>query len=184
MLVHIFSNGGSCMIYHLYKVYAQDNRHDKTQTTTIEEDKTHGILPRHMSIYDSAPGGWDYHASTSAIEHSLPAGLTRKVAFPFIHLLGAWWWVKYRGLRMAEETAVWGLAHNSSANVLETGRVYFYSQADKMVGFRDVETHIVDAVAKGFVVLRDVKLLDSEHVAHARRYPELYWGTIREAWNG
>ncbi|KAF9701137.1 hypothetical protein EKO04_001173 [Ascochyta lentis] len=181
MLVHMFSNGGSCMMYHLYNVYAKHATRDTMKIPT--GGKRSQILPRHLGIYDSAPGGWDYQPSTSAVLHSLPAGLTRQLAFPFIHVVGAYWWVKYRGLRVDEETVVWGLAHNSAANSRETGRVYIYSEADKMVNFRDVEAHIDDATAKGFEITRNVKLLDSEHVAHARSYPELYWETIREAWN-
>jgi hypothetical protein len=181
LLVHMFSNGGSCMIYHLYHKYTKYMAHSKIEK--LMGDKQCCPLPRHMGVYDSAPGGWGYRSSTSAVLQSIPAGIMRQIALPFVYLLGAWWWVKYRVLGVAEDTVVWGLTHNGAANKLETSRVYFYSEADKMIDFHDVETHIDDATAKGFIVTHNIKLRDSDHVAHARRYPELYWGTIREAWN-
>jgi hypothetical protein len=36
----------------------------------------------------------------------------------------------------------------------------------------------------GFVVVRRERLQDSQHVAHARYYPDLYWSVVRETWEG
>jgi len=172
MLVHMFSNGGSCALYHLYDVYAEE----------FSTPARGGRIPPHVTVFDSVPGGWGYRASTNGVLYSLPAGLTRQLATPFIHLLGAFWWVKYRVLCVPEETVIWGRAHNDPRKAHESCRAYLYSEADDLVDFRAVDSHADDAEAHGFVVAQRCRFIDSEHVSHARKYPERYWRTVTETW--
>jgi hypothetical protein len=53
--------------------------------------------------------------------------------------------------------------------------VYIYSEAGEMFGFEQVSTRVGDAEAERFDVLGKARLSDSEHVAQATRYPEMYW---------
>lgn len=50
-----------------------------------------------------------------------------------------------------------------------------------MVDYRVVEKHADHAEVKGFTVVRRERYRDSEHVAHARKYPERYWEVVRES---
>jgi len=169
MLIHMFSNGGSCTLYHLYDLYKDDSKHRR-------------ILPPHITIFDSVPGRWSASESPRAILHSLPAGWMRILGFPFVYLLGLWWVIKYRFLKVAEETHVWGLAHNDPARAHETCRSYVYSEADEFVHYRAVEEHADHAEANGYTVVRRDKFPGSQHVAHARLDPDRYWSLVTETW--
>ncbi|KAI9707936.1 MAG: hypothetical protein M1820_004355 [Bogoriella megaspora] len=177
MIIHLFSNGGSCILYTLYGLY----RELVTRTMASDGD-SNVLIPPHVTIYDSVPGGWSYSGSTTAILSSLPSRWIRLLIFPFVHLLGLWWIIKYRVFKVREETALWASAHNDVDLVHEACRSYIYSEADGMVDYRIVEKHADDAKVKGFTVLRREGYKDSEHVAHARKYPEQYWEVVRESW--
>jgi hypothetical protein len=170
MLIHMFSNGGSCTLYHLYDLYKDDSNHHRT-------------LPPHVTIFDSVPGRWSATESPRAILVSLPAGWVRTLGLPFVYLLGLWWVIKYRLLKVPEETHVWGLAHNDPARARETRRSYVYSEADEFVHYRAVEEHADHAEANGYVVVRRDKFSGSQHVAHARLDPDRYWSLVTETWN-
>ena len=173
ILIHIFSNAGSCVLYHLYDLYTQ----------TAKGEKGNGrLLPKHVTIFDSGPGRWNYSVSTQGILTGVPAGLLRWVALPLVHLLGLFWWIKYILLKVPDELHTWGLAHNDSGKVRETCRAYIYSEADEFVNYRAVEEHAERAEAKGFVVARREKFPGSPHVAHARSDPEKYWSVIGDTW--
>jgi hypothetical protein len=102
---------------------------------------------------------------------------------PFVHLVGLYWCLKYGVICIAVAIVIWRRGHNSVAHEFETGRVYI-SEADEMFGFEDVSTRVVDAEAEKLDVLEKASLSDSEHDAHARRYPEGYWGAGVETWDG
>lgn len=183
ILIHVFSNGGSCMLYHLYDVYASPGT--KSPGSLERKDKVDlRILPQHVTIFDSVPGRWSYTGSTQGVLAGIPAGWPRTLASPLVYLLGLWWVVKYMLIKIPEETHVWGLAHNDPAWARETARSYVYSEADSLVGYRDVEEHAEHAEANGFVVVRRQKFVDSMHVAHARGYPDEYWALVKETWEG
>ncbi|KUJ15088.1 uncharacterized protein LY89DRAFT_588758 [Mollisia scopiformis] len=176
MLIHVFSNGGSCVLYHLYDRYAKASRE---RSSTSEHER---LLPSHVTIFDSVPGRWSYKGSTQAVLAAVPAGWARKLAIPPVHILGSCWVVKYILLRVPEETHVWGGAHNDPARVRETCRAYVYSETDQFVQYRAVEKHADDAETKGFVVVRRDKFPNSAHVAHARSNPDRYWSLVKETW--
>lgn len=70
----------------------------------------------------------------------------------------------------------------------ERGRMYFYSEEDELVGYKDVEAHMEDAqkgrVGKGKV--RGEKFAGTGHVGHARgeKNAERYWSCVRGFWEG
>lgn len=174
LLIHLFSNGGSCVLYHLYDLY-----HKTSKFPAGSPDRT---LPPHVTIFDSVPGRWSYAGSTNAVLLAIPPGMMRKSAFPFVHLLGAFWVVKYRVIKVPEETHVWGLAHNDRTRAWESCRAYVYSEADEFVDHRAVEEHANHAESNGYVILRRDKFSDSKHVAHAKSDPDRYWLLVKETW--
>jgi hypothetical protein len=62
-----------------------------------------------------------------------------------------------------------------------TRRLYLYSDADDMIPAEEVEAHAAEAKVRGLEV-RMEKFEGSPHVAHARTYPERYWGAVRKIW--
>jgi len=177
MLIHVFSNGGSCMLYHLYDLYGE------TVKKSPDKENSH-LIPSHVTIFDSVPGRWSWFESPRAIIFSLPAGWVRMLASPLVYLLGLWWVIKYWLLKRPEETHVWGLAHNDRERARETRRAYIYSEADKFVEYGAVEEHADHAESNGYVVLCRKKFIDSQHVAHARSHPDQYWSVVRDVWEG
>lgn len=186
MLIHVFSNGGSCMLYHLYDLYSESAPTiTKSNTYNGRNDLHHnlpGLLPPHVTIFDSVPGRWSYTGSTQGVLAGLPSGWMRKLLSPLVHLLGLWWAIKYRLLKIPEETHVWGLAHNDPTKARETCRSYIYSEADELVYHQDVDEHADHAEANGYVVIRREKLIDSQHVSHARSHPDIYWALVKDTW--
>lgn len=179
MLLHVFSNGGSCTLYHLYDAYAATTKAAPGAGTDPDNSK---ILPPHVTIFDSAPGRWTYRSSVRALTLSVPPGWMRLLAWPLIRLHLAAQWLSYRLFKAAETMHVWGLSHNDQSKARETCRSYAYSESDDMVLYQGVEEHADDAEAKGFRVLRREKFPGSLHVAHARSDPEKYWRLVRETW--
>ncbi|CAG8957088.1 hypothetical protein HYFRA_00009289 [Hymenoscyphus fraxineus] len=168
MLIHVFSNGGSCMLYHLYDLYAEKYQDQ--------------LLPWHTTIFDSVPGSWTYSGGKDSVLVGLPSGIIRTLAIPFLHLLGIFWFFKFKIFRIPEPASVWAQAHNDTVRVRESCRAYFYSEEDKFVHFRNVEEHADDAEANGFVVECREKFPNSGHVAHARSAPDRYWALCQSVW--
>lgn len=182
MLVHVFSNGGSCMLYYLYNLYAETATASPAPVTHNDNPRTASLLPPHVTIFDSAPGRWSYSGFTGAVLASLPVGWARTLAFPLVHLLGVWWVIKYRMLKVPEETHVWGLAHNDPALVREGCRAYIYSEADGFVDYRHVEEHANQAEINGYRIVHRDKFPHSRHVTHAHSDPNRYWFVVRNTW--
>lgn len=107
MLIHVFSNGGSCVLYHLYDLYAETATGSLGSIAHKDGELARRLLPPHVTIFDSVPGRWSYSGSTRAVLASLPVGWLRRLAFPLVHLLGLWWVIKYVLLKVPEETHVW-----------------------------------------------------------------------------
>ena len=62
-------------------------------------------------------------------------------------------------------------------------RLYVYSEADRLVGWRDVERNAEDAKVKGFGTPRMLKERNSAHVRHLFDNGERYWKMVDEVWN-
>nr|OQO25851.1 hypothetical protein B0A51_09763 [Rachicladosporium sp. CCFEE 5018] len=139
---HLFSNGGSCLLANIIVLYGPD------------------VLPRHTTIYDSAPSlRFDTGQIVHAITAGLPAGLYRTSARPMF--------------------AAWTSMQNNPDVVLEAIRVYMYSDTDPIISSQEVEAHARDAEGKGFVVRREV-FKGSGHVAHALSESDRYWRVVRD----
>lgn len=169
MLVHVFSNGGSSMLCHLYDAYKPSS------------------LPRHVTIFDSAPGQWSYKSCLTAVSVGV-SGKWKFLLTPFFHVMVIGYYVKHfifpwnrtRGDPLARCAAT----HNDPAiNAAEVRRAYIYSDADQLVASDAVEKHGADAKRKGFEV-RMEKFVGSGHVAHTKTEVERYWRIVDDTWRG
>ena len=64
---------------------------------------------------------------------------------------------------------------------IRTPRMYFYSTGDKIVPASAVEEHAAQARMAGIPV-QMVNYGKSDHVSHARDYPDRYWEAVRLFW--
>ncbi|KAJ6483682.1 hypothetical protein DFH09DRAFT_1211909 [Mycena vulgaris] len=62
-----------------------------------------------------------------------------------------------------------------------TPRLYLYSDTDQVCLASDVKSHIAVAKEKGLNV-REEGFSGSQHVLHARLYPERYWHALHSTW--
>lgn len=173
MLIHVFSNGGSTTLRHLYRLYAKSARPG-------EPDR----LPAHVTIFDSAPGRWQWRRSVTAFMASL-AGMNwaiRLIMRPLLHLMCAFYWLTHVPWGRPGYLGQSWLVHNDRAeNRSECRRTYIYSEEDKLVDYRHVEEHAAAAAANGYVP-RLEKFSGGQHVAHVRVDEQRYWGVVRGTW--
>lgn len=173
MLIHVFSNGGSTTLKHLYGVYAESARPGEAAG-----------LPSHVTVFDSAPGRWHWGRTVAGFMASLSgtSWAVRLAMRPLLHLMCAVYWVLYVpwGRTGAMEQS-W-LVHNDRAkNLSEQGRTYIYSEVDELVDYRDIEDHAAAAHEAGYVT-RLEKFSGSQHVGHVRVDQERYWSIVRDSW--
>lgn len=168
LLIHLFSNGGSALLSHLYTAFTAF---------------TPSLLPRHTTIFDSAPGEWSYAMASRATMSGIPAGWTRLFAMPVVHLLCMLYWLLYIPWGRAHPFALERASHNDLTQVRERRRVYVYSERDELVTADMVERHAADAVRKGFEV-RLERFRGSAHCAHMLKDPDRYWAVVRDTWEG
>lgn len=174
MLVHIFSNGGSTTLKYLYDLYSE--------TAGKSESSK---LPLHVTIFDSAPGRFNWSRSVTAFSMGATRSnlLVRTFVTAMAHLLSAFYWIL---------TVPWGragfldrtwLAHNIKAkNQSEIGRTYIYSKEDELVDYKDVEEHAAQARQQGYKVTLE-EFQGTAHVAHARADEARYWSIVRDTWD-
>ncbi|KLU92008.1 hypothetical protein MAPG_10955 [Magnaporthiopsis poae ATCC 64411] len=169
MLVHVFSNGGSSMLCHLY---------DACKPAS---------LPRHVKIFDSAPGQWSYRSCLMAISVGV-SGKWKFLLTPFFHIVVIGYYVKHFvftwNRACGDPLARCAAAHNDPAvNATEVKRAYIYGDEDQLVASGAVEEHGADAKRKGFEV-RMEKFVGGGHVAHARTDVDRYWRIVDDTWRG
>lgn len=167
LLVHTFSNGGSCLLSTLNGIYKQ---HDLTG------------LPLHITIFDSSPSThYDRSSAVSAILAGVPRGWMRSLTSPVLDLFSYFLLFQIHVLGSADLLADLAASHNDRQKVRETLRVYIYSDADLLINQRDVEEHALEAQRNGFNVTEEL-FVGSPHVAHVRSDPDRYWKIVNNAW--
>lgn len=174
MLVHVFSNGGSTALRYLYDLYPK----------TAGRGESSSPFPAHVTIFDSAPGRFQWSRSVTAFTMGAARSnlLVRMVVTAMAHLMSALYWVL---------TVPWGrggflertwLAHNTKTkNQTEVRRTYIYSKEDELLDYKEIEEHAAQAREQGYqVTLEEFK--GTAHVAHARGDEGRYWSIVRDIW--
>ncbi|KAF9522150.1 hypothetical protein CPB83DRAFT_777515 [Crepidotus variabilis] len=174
VLVHTFSNGGSCQFSLLHRVLASQKRKSVTPATSA-------------LVLDSNPAIGRLSGAFKAFSASQPNPILRTLIKLFVVFLGIYGYLTAHMIDGAPEFFAHmrqDLNANGSLGGLlgkKTKRLYLYSEADEMVPFEEVEIHIKDAKDAGFDV-RTERFISSKHVAHARAEPERYWGAVQALW--
>lgn len=63
----------------------------------------------------------------------------------------------------------------------QTPRMYVCSKKDDLIPIDQIEEHVKEARRRGLNVKIEM-YEDTPHVAHARSYPERYWGAVKDLW--
>lgn len=66
----------------------------------------------------------------------------------------------------------------------EKRRCYIYGEADRMVGWSDVEDHARVAAKEGGFEVRKEKFVGSGHCAHVRGAEQRYWEVVAGFYKG
>jgi len=179
MLIHLFSNGGSTMLWHLYRAYREDAEGSR------KSPPPSAYLPPHVTIFDSAPGLYSYSRGIIALQ----MGMTlwqRILRGPLIRFLLLVQWLAY---------VPWGrpdpfrrVFHNDHAvhppgDTGEVRRAYVYSKEDRLVDWNAVERHAAEAERSGYRTRLEL-FAGTPHVAHSRGDEGRYWGIVRDIWDG
>lgn len=175
LLVHVFSNGGSTMLKLLYGLYLRP--------ATGENEAT--AFPQHVTIFDSAPGRFQYSRTLTAFTLSLgkrTSFLSRVFITVFAHIICSFFWILHM-LRPGPLESTWAAHNDRAINPAETQRTYIYSKQDALVEFKDIEAHAAHAQARGYDT-RLEEFVGTAHVAHVRGDEDRYWRIVRETWDG
>ncbi|KAL4915779.1 hypothetical protein BDW62DRAFT_203375 [Aspergillus aurantiobrunneus] len=156
VFIHMFSNGGVFTVSNLLESY---------------QKATGRPLRVSSTVIDSAPGTATLSAAIKAFSYILPKRWILRL-FSKIILYA------YLTSIVARQVINDGRIMRGSDTAGHPKRCYIYSDADELVDWKDVEKHASDAESKGFLVRR-VKFLGSEHVAHMKADPERYWNTVK-----
>ncbi|EAA29561.1 hypothetical protein GE21DRAFT_9393 [Neurospora crassa] len=207
ILLHIFSNGGCHLSLQLAHTYLSSFGHDS--------------LPVSLQILDSCPGTFSIAQTYGAAVHSVPAhhpwavqslerwglwgavvlvagiqnGLPRAIGEKVVRrkLLGGVG-VDFEGMRRGVlDDGLFGGGGQRDGKKERMGRLYLYSKADEVVGWRDVERHVwlarklvVKKKKKGIEngLVRAERFEKASHCALVMEDEERYWRAVRESWEG
>ncbi|KAM5348583.1 hypothetical protein ACJ41O_008407 [Fusarium nematophilum] len=163
-LLHVFSNGGVSSAVTLWNLWEGDGR---------------SVVPRHAVIMDSCPGFFHWKRNHHVLARPLPPW-----ASPLVWVLLAVAWAVYIPWGRIEPQEANASALNTAGRIArETKRAYLYGDADRSVGWEDVEMHGRQARDRGGVV-RLERFEGGEHVSHVRVDGERYWRVVKETWEG
>ncbi|KAI0143084.1 hypothetical protein GGR57DRAFT_508288 [Xylariaceae sp. FL1272] len=172
LLLHVFSNAGSTMLYHVYTAFATASSSDASEST---------VLPLHVAAFDSAPARFTYQTLFQGIIDGAPSA-ARIVITPVVYIYVAFVLVVITLLRLPGHIDDLGpRSHNDPARVLEARRVYICGTADRITLAADVERHADEAEARCFCVQVEV-FEGTKHVAHSRKDADRYWRVVGQLW--
>ncbi|KAK3492225.1 uncharacterized protein B0T23DRAFT_420078 [Neurospora hispaniola] len=214
ILLHIFSNGGchlSLQLAHTYLSSFGDNSLPVTLQILDSCPGTFSIAQTYGAAVHSVPshhpwvlqsmerwGLWSAVVLIAGIQHGLPRAIGENVLRQ--KLLGGVG-VDFEGMRGGVlDDGLFGGQGNGGKEEggggTGTGRLYLYSKADEVVGWRDVERHVRQA--RKLVVkkkskkgggdderqglVRAERFEKASHCALVMEDEERYWRAVRESW--
>jgi hypothetical protein len=105
---------------------------------------------------------------------------------PFLVLLCTWTGAQYK--HIAKYTVDHNVISKTRSQMLDptywdvaASRCYFYSDADTVVSWEDIEDHASECLRKG-IPTTCVPFRGSEHVRHAEHDWDRYWGAVVTTW--
>lgn len=169
ILVHVFSNGGSATLRYLYSLMQRD-----------------ASLPPHVTIFDSAPGRFQWTNSVRVFTMGFAKAnpVVRAILTSVVSLLfGVYWLLHVPWGRPGYLDRIWAVHNDQAQNHAEVRRTYIYSEADRVIDYKDIEEHAAVARTRGYDV-RLEKFQGTEHVSHIRGDENRYWNIVKESWGG
>ncbi|KAF9064579.1 hypothetical protein BDP27DRAFT_1367074 [Rhodocollybia butyracea] len=179
ILAHSFSNGGGMQMYTLGTLLRSRG------------SLRNGTPQRIVSalILDSSPGVSSLNVALRSFTASIPNVLLRIPMIFMVTLLYGLHAINRRLLRARpffDELKSALLNGDDGDGILPwmnktTPRIYMCSRKDELVLVEDVRRHVDEAKRRNLKVKIEV-FEDTPHVAHARKYPERYWGAVKDLW--
>ena len=170
VVVHVFSGGGQSRFGGLAAAFRR---------------RFGRALPVRLLVLDSAPApsrlGLKTRAAAATIK--VPYGWLGTVLLVPLALWTAFMitWTAVTWQTDPLDYAFRGL--NDPALVPRQGlRLYVLSRSDSILDWREVAEHAAEARGQGYEV-RELEVVGSGHVAHAKTDPERYWKAIVAAWH-
>lgn len=184
VLLHVFSNGGAHTAVALARLHAASASVSASPST---KPWTLGAASR--LALDSTPGGESAAGGVRALSAAAaplpwPLRLLARALVPLVLLAMVLRAALARrpsfiaSLRAAlNDPALFPLGPRQATAAAAGRRVYLYSRADEMVGWRDVAAHAAEARGRGARV-EVVEFAGTKHVGHAVAEPGRYWGAV------
>jgi hypothetical protein len=186
--MHAFSNGGAHTALTLADAFALSHSSSSVSPGGAFPSKS-SILPLSSLILDSTPSSSDPFAAHIAISEVLPKSpLPLKLACDVV----VWSYLiitrLLSSLPYGPEDIIIALRrrlNDPDAAFTQPGsrRCYIYSKGDKLVGWKDVESHAWEArkvLGNERVGMEDFGA--TMHVGHVRGDAERYWRVVKELW--
>ncbi|KAE9391483.1 hypothetical protein BT96DRAFT_864912 [Gymnopus androsaceus JB14] len=188
ILVHSFSNGGATQLYTLGTLLRARSANASKPTSTPQSTGSDIVS---ALVIDSCPGDASFSLMLRAFTEFIPNPLQRFSMTIVVTLLYIISLVKTRIFRfkhLFERFKDGLLSTGKDGGAIlpwlnkETPRMYVYSEKDEMISPQQIKKHIEEARRRGLNVRIEV-YEDTSHVAHARSYPERYWGAVKDLWD-
>ncbi|KAL0954051.1 hypothetical protein HGRIS_005203 [Hohenbuehelia grisea] len=177
LLIHVLSNGGAFQLMVL---------HDMLQRPALDTDPNSPLEFPIALIIDSAPGENEYTSMLASFTASMrnpvvriAAKISLSLAYGIYAIITTMLGMRPVFQDLRAFLAQPGLLPGADKN---TPRVYFYSEVDKMVSYKAIESHLAQVAALGFKV-RVEKFSGSQHVSHSRKDGDRYWAAVKETWS-
>lgn len=169
VLLQLMSNGGvmtSCFIARSYK------------------KQTGRQLPISAIVMDSAPGKATWAASVRAFSVVLPKNpIINFLGYLLIYLLFGIYCALYKLFNVIDDVAQGRIDLNDPEIFdMSVPRLYIYSEADYIVGWKDVEEHANEAADLGVEATYE-KFSDSVHAGHLMLDAQRYWVAVQDLWS-
>lgn len=173
ILVHVWSNGGA------YSFQAACTAYGRQNTTKFKPD---------LLILDSTPGSdrfaGSYSKAVSLMNAVLPKTWLMRLfgyGYAMLFVFALFILPRLRGYRSLP-VIIRSSMNDPTVVPLSCPRAYIYSDGDTLIESDQVERHGKDAIDKGYQV-ELIPFKNTQHVAHMRADPDLYWSHVTRKWN-